>query len=372
MTDTNVQGERLVSIDVMRGLTLAAMIVVNMAISQDLSWSQLLHSNWNGFTLADAIYPSFLFVVGSAMALVFEREGRQPPGWGKIARRAALLVACGMFVSNFPFGWFDDAGAWLWKSYTDFRIPGVLQRIGIAYLLAAVIVRTGGARAAIFYVLLALPLCWGISLAFGDLTLAGSAVLKTDIAIFGPSHLYTGEGQPFDPEGLLGTLPATANLLAGYLALRHLIRAADRAAALRGLALVSLALIALALVWAQALPFNKKLWSSSYALLNIGLDGLLLAGLGWLVDIRGWRRGCAFLSVLGRNPLALYMLAEVLMALSWTFRIGDQPVFMAIFDHVFLGQVSGKTGSFAFGLAMVALCWAVGGWMDRRRLYIRL
>ena len=146
----------------------------------------------------------------------------------------------------------------------------------------------------------------------------------------------------------------------------------DRLTTVRRVFLAGLALVALAVLWSQWLPFNKKLWSSSFAVLNIGIDSAVLAALTWLTDLRGVRLGTAPFATLGANPLALYILAEVLMALAWTFRVGDQSVFMAIFDTVFAGQVTGRTGSFAFGLALTLLCWAVGRALQRRSIFIRL
>ena len=365
-------GGRLLALDVMRGGTMAMMILVNMAISPALSWGQLLHSVWDGFTLADAIYPTFLFVVGASMALSFGVPGRASPEWPRIWRRAAMLVACGLFVSNFPFGHVDAGGHWIWQTWPQVRLPGVLQRIGLAYLLAAAALRAGGARAAWLYCAVMLPLSWLVALHWGDFTLAGSAVLKVDLAVFGPGHLYHGERRPFDPEGLLGSFPATVNLLAGYLVLRHLRLDHDRPQVLKQLMLAGLVLVAVALAWAQVLPINKKLWSASYALLAIGVDSVLLALLVWFIDQHGWRKGLNLFEVIGRNPLALYMLAEALMSVAWTVKVNGLSLFMVIFNTVFAGAVTGRIGSFAFGLAMVGLCWAIGGWMDRRRVYVRL
>jgi len=356
-------GRRYLALDVMRGLTVVLMILVNMAISPELSYRQLLHSPWNGFTLADAIYPCFLFVVGCALALGLDRGTAAPTrvGWGRIIQRSALLVAWGLFVSNVPFGHVAPAGGWVWQNLGDARLPGVLQRIGLAYLLATSVVRLAGVRGAMVWIVGVLGLSWWWLVAFGDLTLDGSAALKVDRAVFGLAHLYRGEGRPFDPEGLLGSLPATANVLAGYLALRVMRQNTPA----RGVRVVA--------AWGLgALPFNKKLWTPSFALLNIGIDALVLAGLAWLIDLGGWRRGTGWLAVFGRNPLALYLIAEVLMALAWTFPLGRQAAFMAIFNQLFAGRITGRFGSLLFGATMVALCWLIGGWLDRRRLYLRL
>jgi len=366
------QPRRYLALDVMRGLTLVLMIVVNMAISPELSYAQLLHSTWNGFTLADAIYPCFLFVVGCAMALSFGREAALRPRFGRILRRSALLIACGIFVSNFPFGRFATEGVWVWQAASDVRLPGVLQRIGLAYFLGATVLRLGGPRGAVAWIVVTLPLSWWLALQFGDLTLGGSAVLKMDSAVFGLSHLYRGEGRPFDPEGLLGTLPATANLLAGYLALHYIRHTGNLAKALRIAMLMGMGLAMVALLWEGLLPINKKLWTGSYALLNIGLDTALLASLVWLVDLKGMTMGTGWLTAFGRNSLALYVLAEVLMSLAWTLPLGRQSVFMAIFNGPFAGQVTERLGSLAFGLVLVALCWLIGWWLDIKRFYIRL
>lgn len=372
MTASPPAPRRYLAVDMMRGGTLALMILVNMAIGEELSYGQLLHSVWHGFTLADAIFPCFLFVVGSAMALTFERPGSPPRGWDRILRRSLLLIACGIFVSNFTFGHFAADGSWSVKPLDHLRLPGVLQRIGLCYLIGAGVIRLGGPRAALVFVALSLPLAWVLGSAFGTLSLEGSAVLKVDAALFGLDHLYTGEGQPFDPEGLLGSLPSTANLLAGYLALRAVLNARLPERSVPRLLLLGLGLAGIALIWAQVLPLNKKLWTSSFALLNIGLDTAILAALVWLIDLKGVTRGTAFFAVFGKNSLALYMFAEVLMGLAWTFEVSGKPLFLWLFETVFAGQVTGKFGSLLFGLAMVGLCWAVGWWMDRRRIYVRL
>ena len=358
---------RSLAIDAMRGLTIVGMILVNMAIDPARSYPTLLHSVWNGFTLADAIYPSFLFVMGTALALTSDRGDRPPPPWGRVLRRVALLIGFGLFVSNVPFGHLDDAGGWHWQQAAQVRLPGVLQRIALAYLLGVVVVRCGGWRAALGYIVVVLPLFAWATQALGDITLAGSAALRVDLAVFGPAHLYHGEGVPFDPEGLFGTVAATANLLAGYIACRMLTRMPLHRLIARGLVLA-----AIALLWSHGLPINKKLWSSSYALLNIGLDTALLGGLSVLIDRRGWRFGTGFLGTFGKNPLALYVLAEALMALAWTFRAHGRPIFLWLFEHGFAGAQTGRAGSMALGLAMVLLCWLVGRELERRRLFLRV
>lgn len=364
--------QRYLAVDVLRGATVVLMITVNMAISPDASFSTLLHSVWDGFTLADAVFPTFLFVVGNAAALAFDRPAAQQPGWDRILRRSLLLIAVGLFVSNFPFGRLSPDGAWNWLDPARLRFPGVLQRIGLAYLICAAVIRVGGVRGVWAYVLLALALNQFLMLHFGDLTLAGSTALKLDQAVFGAAHLYQGEGQPYDPEGLLGTIPAAVNMLGGYLAMRTVRAAQNPAAAACQLALTGAILALLGLGWHYDLPLNKKLWTSSFVLFTIGVDLVLLALCVWLLDVRQMRFGTGFLGVFGRNPLALYVISEVLLALAWTFRLGDRPLFLAIYEGLFLGDVTGKWGSLAFGMAVVALVWGIGRWMDRRGIYVRL
>ena len=349
------------------------MIVVNMSISDELAYAQFLHASWNGFTLTDLVFPTFLFVVGTAMAFTHDRYRAMGANafFGKTFRRGALIFLCGVFVSNFPFFRIMPSGTLAWTQLADLRIMGVLQRIGLTFILATLVRHAGGWRGALVYALLVLP-AYGLTLLqFGDLSLNGNVGLKLDTFLLGASHLYRGEGVPFDPEGVLGAFPAVVNVLAGWAAatwLRGFKVDLKRLAPLAGLAVV---LVLLALALNGILPINKKLWTPSYVVLTIGLDLLILALLALIIDVRGLKFGTGYFAVLGKNTLAIYMLAEMGMAIAWTLLVRGEPLFMAVYDGGFR-WMGGKFGALVLALVYAQACWLVAWVLDQRKIYIRL
>lgn len=358
----------------MRGLTLALMIVVNMSLSETEAYAPLLHAAWHGLTLTDLVFPSFLFVVGTAMAFTLERYAARGTSafLGKVARRTLLIFLCGWLLYWFPFFTHDAAGALVLKPLESTRIPGVLQRIALCYGLAALVVHFGGARAAWLCGVAALLGHWAATVAFGDLTMAGSAALKVDLWLLGSAHLYQGEGMAFDPEGVLGTLSALPNVLAGWLAGRWLRQQGSTHAAVARLWLAAALTITLALAWQALLPFNKKLWTASYALVTAGISVAVLAALVDRIQLQGWRRGTHFFEVFGRNTLFLYLAAELGMAVLWLTEVGGRSTMRWIYESAFQPWAGDRPGGLLLALAYSGLVWTLGWVMDRHRLYIRL
>src|SRR5580704_14676062 len=249
---------RITAIDVMRGLTLALMIVVNLQIGEGKSYAQLLHAQWNGLTLTDVVFPTFMFVVGTSLAFTLEKYERRGEAavLRKIATRTALIFLCGYLLYWFPFFKIDATGHIFLAPVADTRILGVLQRIALGYGAAALIVHYTGRAGAIAYSVIALLGYWWAMHAFGDYSLAGSAEIKLDKLILGEHHMYHGEGVAFDPEGILSTLPAIVNVLAGYLAGRFMRdHGANRGTIIR-LVLTGAVCVALSLLWNTAFPIN--------------------------------------------------------------------------------------------------------------------
>lgn len=362
------------AIDVMRGMTLALMIVVNMSISETQSYAPLLHAAWHGLTLTDVVFPCFLFAVGASMAYTLDRYQAQGQAalLAKVARRTALIFLAGFLLYWFPFFTVDAAGHWALRPLAEARIPGVLQRIALCYGAAALIVHFGGARAAWWFSGVALVLYAWLLATFGDDTLTGNVVLRFDRWLLGEAHLYKGEGIPFDPEGVLSTLPAVVNVLAGYLAASLLRRlGAGHEAVARLLVAASVAIV-VALAWHGLQPMNKKLWTSAYALATSGIAVAVLAVLVDVIELRGWRRWTYFFEVFGRNTLFLYLLAEVAMTVLWITEIGGKTAMMWLYERWFSAWAGDKPGSLLFALALMLACWLVGWFMDRRRWYVRL
>lgn len=362
------------AIDVMRGMTLALMIVVNMSISEAKSYAPLLHASWHGLTLTDVVFPSFLFVVGAAMSHALDKVRRLGDAalLRKVVRRSALIFLGGYLLYWFPFFEFDKAGQLALLPLAKTRILGVLQRIALCYAVAALVVHYAGRSGALVFSALALLAAWWLMATFGDYTLTGNAGLALDRFVLGEAHLYRGEGIAFDPEGLLGTLPATVNVLAGYLAARLLREKGPGDEALSRLMMAGAVCIVVALAWSAFFPINKKLWTSSYVLCTAGIDLFVLAFLAYAIDQRGWRGWTYFFEVFGRNTLFIYLLSEILQSLGWLVHVGKQPIFEWIYEQVFQPWAGDKPGSLAYALAFMLMCWAAGYGLDRRRIYIKL
>ncbi len=364
---------RYLAIDVMRGMTVALMIVVNMSISSQLSYAQLLHATWFGFTLTDAIFPTFLFVVGSAMAFTMPRyENNKNNGlFIKTLKRAFLIFLFGFIVSNFPFFHIKN-GEIIFQDFDNLRFLGVLQRIGICFALATLIIHFTGKKGALIYSILSLPIYWILIAHFGDYSLEHNAALKFDLVIFGASHLYKGEGIPFDPEGLLGIIPSLANLLSGYLVVSYLRNASDKKSANFKIIALGIILIIIGNILAQFFPISKKLWTSSYACLTIGIDCLVLGILVYFIDICDLKKGTYYFEVFGKNTLFIYIFAEILMAILWTIQINGTELMMVIYNDIFAKIAPIKIASFLFSLAFMQMCWFIAYWLDKKKIYIKI
>ncbi|HZF79757.1 MAG TPA: DUF5009 domain-containing protein, partial [Rubrivivax sp.] len=312
--------DRLRSLDVFRGATVALMILVNNPGSWSHIYPPLAHAPWHGATPTDLVFPFFLFAVGNALALVLPRLRQQAPAvfWRKVAMRTVLIFAIGLLLNAAPFLQWDSAGTLVWRDWTQLRVMGVLQRIALCFGAAAVIVWLGGRRGALWAAVVLMLGYWAACLAFGaagdPYSLQGWFGTAVDRALLGAAHLYRGEGLPFDPEGLASTPPAIAQVLLGWW-VGEMLRgsaAPDRGVVLR-LVRLALPMLMLGLAWHLLMPINKKIWTSSYVLLTTALAMLTLAGLVYLLEVRGqrarWARPFEFF---GRNALFVFVLSGLL------------------------------------------------------------
>ncbi|KQQ84543.1 hypothetical protein ASF73_13310 [Xanthomonas sp. Leaf131] len=369
--------ERFLSLDVFRGLTIFLMILVNTAGPGAQAYAQLTHAAWFGFTLADLVFPSFLFAVGSAMSFALAADTPHRPFLGRVGKRAALIFLCGVLMYWFPFFHPQPGGGWAFTAIDQLRLTGVLQRIGLCYLLAALLVRYLPPRGVAPACVALLLGYWALLYVFGqpgaELSKTGNAGTRLDLWLYGRAHLYRKDNG-FDPEGLLGTLPATVNVLAGYVTGRFLQRRGKTAAATRTLLLAGAGLVLLALLWNPAWPLSKKLWSGSFVACTVGLDLLALGVLVYLLELRGWIGGSGFFTVLGRNPLAIYLFSELFVVVLRLLPAGDSGLDLYAWAgiRVFQTLAPGPLGSLLCALSYTLLCWGVGWWMDQRRWYLRL
>jgi len=216
---------------------------------------------------------------------------------------------------------------------------------------------------------------WLLMATLGDYSLAGNAERMLDRALLGDAHLYHGEAIAFDPEGILSTLPAIVNVLAGYFAARALVGDADRVRSVRKFIVAAAVCLALALLWNDVFPINKKLWTSSFVLCTVGLDLLVLSVLVYLTEIRSQlpsgQSWPYFFEVFGKNTLFIYLFADVVVIILARIHVGDKNLYTWIYEHAFHNWAGTYNASLLFALCYMLMCWSVAYAMDRKKLYIK-
>lgn len=355
--------QRFPALDIMRGLTLALMILVNTPGSWSYVYAPLLHADWHGYTPTDFIFPFFLFMVGAA--LFFSQRSLMQPHitagmrHKKIIKRTLLLFAIGLFLNAFPF--ISPLG--------EVRILGVLQRIALAYMFAAFIVLYAGTivRWAIGIVIL---LGYWLLLQLSDqpYSLEGSIVRQVDLAVLGASHLWQGKGIAFDPEGLLSTLPAIVNVLLGFEVAR--ILSSGGSSPLKKLAVLGALLIATALIWNMYFPINKSLWTSPFVLITSGVGVVVLLSLVTLEKTPAkWALG--FFTPFGKNPLFIYALSFIWSTMLYTLKIGEQSYYDFFYQQL-ARFLDAYNASLLFAILHVLLFWCVAKFMEKKNITISL
>ena len=376
-----VQSQRFLSLDVFRGMTICFMIIVNTPGSGAEPFAPLRHAGWHGFTPTDLVFPSFLFAVGNAMSFSLDkyRSISNTSFLTKIFKRTALIFLLGYLMYWFPFFRVDPAGNILSAPIGNTRIMGVLQRIALCYLFGSLIIHYLSKQMVIITSLLLLAGYWLLLLLFGDahqpFSLLGNAALYLDKFLMADSHLYHGEGIPIDPEGWLSTLPAIVNVIIGYYAGKFIQDNGKNYETVSKLMLAGVALIFVALWWNMVFPINKKLWTSPFVLLTTGIDLLLLSTLIFSLEIRNYNKlnWTSFFVILGKNPLFIYLLSEVLITVIVLIHVAPhKDLFQAINTSVFQAIAPGSLGSFLFAITYMLLCWLVGWWLNKRNIYIKV
>jgi predicted acyltransferase len=354
-----VQPTRLLSLDAFRGLTVAAMVLVNNPGTWQAVYAPLRHAEWHGWTPTDLIFPFFLFIVGVAIPLALGRRIAGGAGRSevilKILRRSVIVFGLGLLLHAVPD--FD---------FANIRIPGVLQRIAVCYLVAALVFVWTGWRtqAALVAVLLvgywaALTLVPVPGFGAGRLDPEGNLAAYVDRLVLG-RHIWRA-ARVYDPEGVLSTLPAIATTLMGVLAGRWLKAGRTREATAFGLLMAGVVGVGLGELWAVWLPVNKALWTSSYAVLTAGAALMALALCYWLVEVRGVRGWTRPFVVLGVNALALFFVSTLVARLLIAFKLHAW-----LFAHLFAPWAAPVDASLAFAVAYLAVWFALMWLLDRR------
>lgn len=375
---SKILNNRYLALDVLRGMTIAFMIIVNTPGSWRDLYAPLAHADWHGFTPTDLVFPTFLFVVGNAMSFALKKlnEMSSSDFYKKVFKRAALIFLIGWLLNYFPFFDYNEAGEMVAVKLSEVRLLGVLQRIALSYLLAALVVYWTGDKGAWIVGLGSLVIFWPIMYFFGDAgdpySLTGNAQIKLDLLLIGEKRMYMGEGIPFDPEGILSTLTSMVNVLAGFIVGKFIQKKGNTTSTVQVLGIAGIVLLALAYLWDLGFPINKKIWTSSYVLLTVGWDLLLLAGLIFLVEIQKLTRWTYFFQAFGRNPLILYVCSGVVVSIFSMIPVGDTTFKGWIYANLFTSWLDPKNASFLFAIAYMLLIWLIGLWMDKKKIYVKV
>ncbi len=353
--------QRLLSLDILRGITVAGMILVNNGYGE--SFEMLQHVEWNGMTPCDLVFPFFLFIMGVSTYLSLSKSGFRPsaPVIRKILRRTVLLFAIGLAIN-----WFDHAIEGDFLCFGHLRIWAVLQRIALCYGIVSVyallvshkwIVPTIIALLVVYSAIL----IWGNGYAED----ASNILARVDLSLFGYDHLY--HKSPVDPEGLLGTISSVAHVLIGFYCgslIKQRQSVKDKVLALFFLG----AILAMGgYLLSYGLPLNKRIWSPSYVMVTCGMAASLLALLMTIIDIRGHRRWTTFFQVFGINPLFLYVASEFFAIL-----FGHLGISNAVYEAIHSVIPHLQFASLGYAVSFVLFNFLLGYVLYRRRIYIKL
>lgn len=393
---------RLMSLDVFRGATIAAMILVNNPGNWSAIYKPLDHAAWHGWTFTDLIFPFFLWIVGVAIPLSTARRLEQGQSRRQLLlhalRRAIIIFALGFFLNSFSHlidgSLFRDGfSAWLHHYATTVRVPGVLQRIGICYFIATLIFLGAGIRGQLFWTAGLLASYW-LLMIVGPLLGCGTGGLGEqgnfceyvdNLVLNGETigtHVWSG-GKTWDPEGIFSTVPAIATTLFGILT-GHLLRSRQMPETKTAWLFVAGNLLLFAgVVMHIWLPINKKLWTSSYAVFMAGMAMNCFAVCYWLVDVQGWRKWARPFAVYGMNAITVFMLAGLLGRISLSVKLtnaaGEKIALKTcLYNHLCAPFASPDTAPFFAFLAsprnaslMWALIYVVGLYLVAYLMYRR-
>ncbi|HEV8614561.1 MAG TPA: DUF5009 domain-containing protein [Methylomirabilota bacterium] len=343
---------RLLSLDAFRGFTIAAMILVNNPGTWAAVYPPLRHAAWHGLTPTDVVFPFFLFIVGVAIppSLAGQRFGQ---ALGRVLRRTAVIFALGMVLNAmYDLDW------------ATIRVPGVLQRIAVCYLIAAVLFLTTSERAQAIVAAALLLGYWGAMMLVpvpgygpGDLRPEANLAAWVDRAVLGP-HLWKA-ARVYDPEGILSTVPAVATVLFGVLAGQWVQSERPRRTIADGLLVAGAVGVALGTAWDVWFPVNKALWTSSYTLVTAGLALLALSACYWAIEIRVWRGWATPFVVLGVNALAVFFLSTLVAHALTQVHVDGRPLQALVFERVFASWATPVNASLAYAVAYLLAWWGV-------------
>ncbi len=388
-----MQNKRLLSLDILRGITIAGMIMVNNPGSWGSIYAPLKHAAWDGLTPTDLVFPFFMFIMGVSMYISYSKLGFRLTGrtFTKLLRRSLVLFAIGLFLNWFglacrgmaalrdaDMNWFMrlyDAG---FMHLEKWRIMGVLQRLALVSFGGAFILLTVRRKYIPYLIGVILVGYSALMIATNSLELTVENIAaRVDLAILGDSHMYHINGVALDPEGWISTIPCIAHVLIGVMAGSMIMSVRENHKKIEYLGLLGAIILMLGFLWDYAMPINKALWSSSYVLVTCGLASLLLAVLIWLIDVKGYKQWTMFFEAFGVNPMAIFvfagLFANLISNIGFTTSAGKWMSLKGYLYAEILSPAFGPTlGSLVFALMFICFCWLVALPLYKKKIYIKI
>lgn len=389
----NVQSKRLLSLDVMRGITIAGMILVNNPGSWSYIYAPLEHAEWNGLTPTDLVFPFFMFIMGVSMYFSLRKYDFR---WSweagiKIIRRTVLLFLIGWAISWISRFWgrmLNPERTWVEAvfNFDTMRTLGVFPRLALCYFVTSMLALFCKPKTMKWIIAVMLVAYAAVLLLWHGFEFVSDNIVRViDSAILGESHMYTdtvgGESMIFDPEGLLSTLPSIAHCIIGFLCGGMIVAVKDNEKRSYNLLLVGAVLTMSGFLLSYGVPLNKKVWSPTFVLTTCGLASMLLGILIWVIDIKGNVRWCTFFRVFGVNPLSLYVLSTLLaIASSKIYVYYDTLTDVNVTLHAFIYKNllvplcfdDMTLASLCYAVLFVLVNWCVGYVLYKKNIIIKI
>lgn len=380
-----VKPGRLLSLDILRGITIAGMILVNNPGSWGSIYAPLRHAEWHGLTPTDLVFPFFMFIMGVSTYMSLRKYDFRLTGASllKVVRRSVVIFLIGIAIA-----WLSltlrriSSGSGVMEAMIKFdhiRMLGVMPRLAICYGVGSLMALSMHRKALAWTVAALLAVYAAVLLLCNGLIFSADNIIAViDRAVLGEAHMYSdtvdGITLKFDPEGLLSTIPSICHMLIGYLCGAMLMQTTDNRERTLRLFIVGAVLTFAGMLLSYGCPINKKIWSPTFVLTTCGLASTLLALLIWVIDIRGHRRWCRFFESFGVNPLFMYCLGAVLSILFGFISVGGTSLHAWLYADVWTPLAGGDKvlGSLLYALAFVALNWCVGFILYKKKIYIKI
>ena len=380
---SSVQSNRLISLDILRGITIAGMIMVNNPGSWNSIYKPLGHANWHGLTPTDLVFPFFMFIMGVSTFMSLRKYNFKPSResvW-KIVKRTFLIFFIGLGLNWFGLlsrGLGDGESFFTAATHFDtIRVLGVMQRLALAYGFASLIAILLKPKHVI-WVIAAILIGYFFILLFGNgFEISEQNIISViDRNLLGEAHVYKDSGIALDPEGLLSTLPSIAHVLIGFLFGKMIMDTKNNHKRVETILIWGTVLAFSGLLLQYGCPINKKIWSPSFVLTTTGFTAQLLGILIWIIDINKKTNWSRFFQSFGVNPLFIYVLAALLTNILENTEVTNEGEAISLTNYaysVLLEPWAGANfGSLLYALLFVSICWLVGYILYKKDIYIKI